>query len=148
MPDLSPEMLASLKNIEAWSNLQRKLAKWSLISLLPFLLLVFGAPFFITRHFEKTMANIGEKPGRDWYDVTSAVRKGELEKALSLADGLLQRNPRDFDGLYKRGEILLMVDKRPEALESFKRAAKIFPLPKYTEAVDALERTLPDDSLP
>lgn len=138
MPDLSPEMLASLKNIEAWSNLQRKLAKWSLISLLPFLLLVFGAPFFITRHFEKTMANISES-GRDWYDVTSAVRKGELENALSLADSLLQRNPHDFDGHYKRGEILLMVDKRPEALESFKRAAQIFPLPKYTEAVKALE---------
>lgn len=75
---------------------------------------------------------------KDWYDVSAATKKGNLKDALNIADELLNQTPLDFDGHYKKGEILLMMGDRELAKESFQTAASIFPLPKYKEAVDAI----------
>jgi len=106
-------------------------------------LITVALPLFITRQMRESFDTIPERTERNWYDVTSAVRKNELDKALALADELLERNPRDFDGYYRRGEILVMLDKQTEALESFRQAARIFPLPKYKAAVEALTKSAP-----
>ncbi len=81
---------------------------------------------------------------KDWYDVSAATRKGNLKNALNIADELLIKTPLDFDGHYKKGEILLMMGDNEKAKESFQTAARIFPLPKYKAAVDAIS-TSPED---
>ncbi|HWL53011.1 MAG TPA: hypothetical protein VNQ90_11285 [Chthoniobacteraceae bacterium] len=146
MPDRSDEILATLKKIEAWTDLQRKIIRWSLWSTLPFVLVMIAFPFLASRYLNQTLKSHSEAASKeyDWYDVSHASRKGDLHKALSMADELLSRHPRDFNGHYQRGEILLMLDERPEALKSFRKAAEIFPLPKYQSAVKALEPAPPD----
>ena len=146
MSDHSNEILAALRNIEAWTNLQRKITKWGFLSFLPFILLMISIPFFASRYLDQTIKSHTERTAesRDWYDVSSASRKGNLKEALSIADELLLRNPRDFEGHYRKGELLLMLDDRAAALQSFRKAAELFPLPKYENAVKALESITPN----
>lgn len=142
MSDQSAEILAAVKDIAAYSNFQRKFAKWCLWCLIPIFLLFLGASFLLTHYVEQRMKRSSDvtQKEHDWYDVNYASRKGDLEKALSIADELLLRNPRDFEGYYKKGELLLMLNDGAGALNSFKKAEEIFPLPKYQSAVEALEK--------
>lgn len=71
--------------------------------------------------------------------MTESRRQCDLQKALKEANELLAKNPRDFDGLYQKGEILLMLDDKDGARKSFQEAADIFPIYKYKSAVDALK---------
>ncbi len=80
---------------------------------------------------------VEKKPA--WYEVSGAVHRNDFETALTFADALLKEHPFDFDGHYRRGEILLKKGDPAAALESFKRAAEIFPIPKHRQAVEALE---------
>jgi tetratricopeptide (TPR) repeat protein len=137
MSDQSTEILAALKKVADWADFQKKITKWSLLAIIPFILLGIGASLYFEKKIEGISEGDTKKP--DWYDVSNASRKGDLKKALTIADELLLRNPQDFEGYYKKGEILLMLDDRAGALESFTRAEAIFPIPKYKLAVEALK---------
>lgn len=136
MTDQSPELLAALNNVAAWAEYQKKITKWTLWALVPFLIIGLG----IVLSFKNTISDTTRPPDGpiEWYDVRQAAQKGDLQAALRLADELLQRIPLDFDGHYTKGEILLMLGERDAALASFKKAAEIFPIPRHTAAVEAL----------
>lgn len=73
-----------------------------------------------------------------WRDVNMARQEANPQKALKKANELLARNPLDAQGLYQRGEILLMLGDRDGARASFQQAYEIFPIDGYKRAVDAL----------
>lgn len=75
-----------------------------------------------------------------WCEVDSATRKGELEKALTMSDELLAKNPQYFEGHYKKGEIQLMLGDKEGAKKSFQAAYDIFPILKYKQAVEAFQK--------
>lgn len=128
----------SIKKIAEWADLQRKLTKWGYLAIIPFLLLAVG----VSIYFESKIKNIAteSESKKDWYHVISASRKGELSKAIQIADELLILSPNDFEGHYKKGEILLMLGQRQEAKQCFQTAFEIFPIPKYRIAVEALSQ--------
>lgn len=73
-----------------------------------------------------------------WRDVNMARQQANPQKALKQADELLARNPLDAQGLYQKGEILLMLGDRASARASFHQAYEIFPIDGYKRAVDAV----------
>ena len=73
-----------------------------------------------------------------WRDVTTSRQQADLPKALRQADEVLAKNPRDDEGLYRKGEILVMLGDRAGARASFEQAYKIFPHDGYKKAFDAL----------
>ena len=133
------ELNDAVRKIAAHQEYQSKISKWSLVTVILTILIGVGISFYWDSRFKDI-----EKPkdeAKDWYDVSAATRKGDLKKALHIADELLLRTPFDFDGHYKKGEILLMMGDKNQATESFKTAARIFPMPKYKAAVDAVSST-------
>jgi tetratricopeptide (TPR) repeat protein len=88
-----------------------------------------------------------------WRDVRLSRQQADLPKALRQADELLAKNPRDDDGLYRKGEILLMMGDRNGARVCFEQAYKIFPIDGYKRAVDAMKvletkvKTLPQGAM-
>jgi len=138
MTDHPQELLATLKKISEWADLQKKVTKWSLLSLIPLGIILIATSLYFDRTI-KEISSDESKPA-EWYDVTLAERKGDLGKALSIADELLARTPLDFEGHYRKGELLLELGRRDAALESFKKAKEIFPIPKHNDAVEALDK--------
>ena len=133
------EIREAVGRIAKHDEFQTKISKWTFIAFIAIILCGVG----ISIYWDARFKDIGEPKNepKDWYDVSSATRKGDLKNALHIADELLLRTPLDFDGHYKKGEILLMMGDKDQATESFKTAARIFPMPKYKAAVDAVSST-------
>lgn len=138
MDENSHELRDGIKAIVSWIDYQKRVTKWSLIAVVFIIILGAGASIY----FESKLKNIvnHDQDPKDWYDVSTLSRKGELERALQVADHLLNQTPRDFEGHYRKGEILLMMNEQEKAKESFETAYTIFPIPKYKSAVDALSK--------
>lgn len=138
MDEDSRELKDGLRAIVSWINFQKKITKWSLIAVALMILLGGGASIYLESRLKHIVSN--DRDPKDWYDVSTLSKKGELEKALRIADDLLIRTPRDFEGHYRKGEILLMMNEPEKAKASFEAAYVIFPIPKYKSAVDALSK--------
>jgi len=130
------ELKESVRKIVAHLEYQSKISRWSFATLMLVILIGGGISIYWDARFNEIQAP--RDVSKDWYDVSAATRKGDLKNALNIADELLRQTPLDFDGHYKKGEILLMMGDKGQAKESFQTAARIFPLPKYKAAVDAI----------
>lgn len=130
-----PEFVDAVKKIAAWADWQRKSTRWIGAIFAVAAVAVGASSYFFKRQVESLAT---PRETRTWYDATSAARSGNIKRAVEIADELLTANPRDFEGHYRKGEILLMAGERKKALSSFEAAANIFPIEKYTSAVDAV----------
>ena len=130
------ELKEAVRKIVAHQEYQSKISRWSFATLMVLILIGGGLSTYWDARFKEIQAP--KDVSKDWYDVSAATKKGNLKDALNIADELLNQTPLDFDGHYKKGEILLMMGDRELAKESFQTAARIFPLPKYKVAVDAI----------
>jgi tetratricopeptide (TPR) repeat protein len=130
------ELKEAVRKIVTHQEYQSKISRWSFATLILVILIGGGISIYWDARFKEIQAP--KDVSKDWYDVIAATRKGNLKNALNIADELLIQTPLDFDGHYKKGEILLMMGDRELAKESFQTAARIFPLPKYKVAVDAI----------
>lgn len=139
MESLPPDLANYLRRIADSQDYQRKMFKWLLILALPFIALVTVAHSLLEPLLQRKQK---ETPPMDWYAVDSYRREGELAKALAAADQLLIRSPRDFELLYKKGQIQLMLGDKQSARQSFQAAAEIFPVHPYKQAYEAM--SLPD----
>jgi tetratricopeptide (TPR) repeat protein len=133
------EIRKAVSRIAEHDEFQSRISKWSFILFILIILCAIVISVQMDARFKGMDAPKDEL--KDWYDVSAATRKGDLKKALHIADELLLRTPLDFDGHYKKGEILLMMGDKDQATESFKTAARIFPMPKFKAAVDAVSST-------
>lgn len=133
----SSSVTESLQQLVRHAEFNSRSMKWINI-LLVFLLCVVGGGVGYT---QMTLKSLSKKTSFSWYDVDASRSRGDLQKALKQANELLTKNPRDFDGLYQKGEILLMLNDREGALKSFQEASDIFPIYKYKSAVDALKKS-------
>lgn len=135
----SSSVTESLQKLVRHAEFTTRSMKWVNIVLAVLLLVLLVSSGFLV-YLKTRPAPTPKTPPLDWYDVTQSRRQGDLPKALKLANELLTKNPRDFDGLYQKGEILLILDDKEGALQSFQAAADIFPIFKYKSAVDALKK--------
>ena len=133
------ELKEGVRKIVAHQEFQSKSSKWSFLTIILVILIGCGISIYWDARF-KVILEAPKNESKDWYDVSAATRKGDLKNALHIADELLLRTPLDFDGHYKKGEILLMIGDKEKAKESFLTAARIFPIPKYRIAVDSFSR--------
>jgi len=129
------EIRKAVSRIAEHDEFQSRISKWSFILFILIILCGIVISLQMDARFKDIQAPKVES--KDWYDVSAATRKGDLKNALRIADELLLRTPLDFDGHYKKGEILLMMGDKIQAKESFATAARIFPMAKYKAAVDA-----------
>ena len=137
------ELKEAVCKIVAHQEYQSKATQRSFVLLILVIIIGGGISIYWSTYWDARFKDnqAPKNESKDWYDVSSATRKGDLKNALQIADGLLLQTPLDFDGHYKKGEIYLMMGDKEKAKESFQTAARIFPLPRYKAAVDAISST-------
>src|SRR5258708_36188924 len=95
MDDNEP-VLAELKKISAWADVQRRITKWSLVAVAVFVpaLLIGGIVLEnrLNAHVEDVTRQ-GETEQPSWSDVDWNVRRADLDKAIRIGEELIQKMP-------------------------------------------------------
>ena len=75
-------ILAELRRIAAWADMQRKMTRWSLIFIAIFIpaLIIFGV--LMERRVSTKLESVGSVETPDWYDVDQSVRRGDFDGGI------------------------------------------------------------------
>ncbi len=133
MNDLPPDFVKSLESLAKWADFQRKSNRWILGLVIPLAILAIGIGIWV-----ETRKGGEESPS--WRTVSTLVRNGDLDQALEIGRSLIHESPLDYKGHFQIGEIYIMMGQDDEALESFRRAYEVFPIPMYETAIEAMQK--------
>lgn len=137
------EILLELRKITTWLDRQKKISKYALLALpLFFAALVSGLYFFENRAKTLISSSTGDNEAIDWSDVTHALRKSDYTQAVGQARALLKIDAENPRGHYLLGVALLYRGDPEDARAAFAKAVELYPIPEYTEALEALNQRL------
>jgi len=139
MNDNEP-ILAELRKISAWADMQRKMTKWSLIFIAVFIpaLIVFAV--LMERRVKTSLEDIkpGHKP--DWYEVDQNVRLGDFDNAIQIGEELILKTPQYPEAHRRLAGAYLAAGKIQKAREHYAEAFRLFPSEENEKLVTAIEK--------
>ena len=133
-------ILAELRKISAWADMQRKITRWSLIFIAVFIpaLIVFG--FIMEHHVKKTLDDVKPGPKQDWYDVDQNVRVGAFDEAIRIGEELILKTPQYPEAHRRLAGAYLAAGKVEKAREHYADAFRLFPSEENEKLLMAIER--------
>jgi tetratricopeptide (TPR) repeat protein len=123
-------ILAELRKISAYADMQRKITKWSFIIIAVLVpgMIIFGIVM------ESRLHTTADEPGAvaktekpTWTDVDWRTRRGEPEEAIKMGEELIQRTPQYPDGHSRLAVAYLAAGKVEQAREHYAQAFRLFP---------------------
>jgi tetratricopeptide (TPR) repeat protein len=138
--NIDEQILAELRKLSAWSDMQRKMTKWSLIFVAVFVpaLIVFAV---VMERREKTLLEgVASEKTLDWYDVDQSVRRGDFDKAIRLGEELAQKTPLYPEAHRRLAGAYLAAGNLEEAREHYAEAFRLFPSEEHEKLLLAIER--------
>ena len=143
--DDNESILAELRKISAWADMQRKMTKWSLIFLAVFFPVMIAVPFVAKHSMTKTIVDTTEK--LDWSSLDQAARQGDFEKAIRIGEKLIQRTPQYPNGHYRLAGAYVAAGKIEKAREHFAEAVRLFPSEEYEKMLVAIDKRIASEHL-
>ena len=144
-PIRNDEILAELRKISAWTDLQRRITKGSLICLAVLVPAAIGGFILFDRQLE-TKGESSLAPQRsDWYDVDRAVRQGDLEKAIALGEELILKPPQYPEAHERLARAYLAAGNLDKAKEHYAEAFRLFPSEENEKRLSAIEKRVNAD---
>ena len=138
-------ILAELRKIGAWADMQRKITKWSFIviaALIP-AMIVFG--IVMEKRLATSAENISshEKPEKPaWSDVDWNIRRADLDEAIRIGEELILRTPQYPEGHQRLASAYLAAGKTEQAREHYAQAFHLFPSEEYGKLLIAIDRRI------
>lgn len=132
-------ILAELRKITAWIEMQRKVTKWSLIGaavLIP-VLVVLG---ILMEQRIKTELGVASVETVDWYDVDQNVRRGDFHKAIEVGEKLLQKTPQHPEAHRRLAAAYLAAGNVEKAKTHYAEAFRLFPSEENEKLLVAIEK--------
>ena len=132
-------ILAELRKITAWIDMQRKVTKWSLIVgavLIP-VLVVFG---ILMEQRIKTELGVATAETVDWYDVDQNVRRGNFAKAIEVGEKLMQKTPQYPEAHRRLAGAYLAAGNVEKARAHYAEAFRLFPSEENEKLLVAIEK--------
>jgi tetratricopeptide (TPR) repeat protein len=138
-------ILAELRKISAWADMQRKVTKWSFIFIAVFVpaLVIFGV--VMEYHLKVEVADIrssdkSEKP--TWTDVDWRTRRGDVDEAIKIGEELIQKTPQYPDGHHRLATAYLAAGKIQKARDHYVEAFRLFPSEENEKLLVAIDKRL------
>jgi tetratricopeptide (TPR) repeat protein len=136
------EVLAELRKISAWADQQRKIAKWSLIALAGFVLVVVGVFVLMDRPSQANLESSPSPHQLDWYDVERSVRLGDFEKAIAVGEELIVKTPQYPQAQQRLAGAYLAAGNLEKAREHYAEAFRLFPSEENEKLLSAIEKRI------
>ena len=138
-------ILAELRKIGAWADMQRKITKRSFMVMAIVLpaVLIFGIVMIRreTAGLDDTALPLKpEKP--TWGDVDWKVRHADLDEAIRLGEELIQKTPQYPEGHLRLASAYLAAGKTEQAREHYAQAFQLFPSEENEKLLIAIEKRI------
>jgi tetratricopeptide (TPR) repeat protein len=133
-------ILAELRKISAWADMQRKMTKWSLIFIAIFIpaLIVFAV--LMEQRVKTKLESVGSVETPDWYDVDQNVRRGDFDKAIQIGEKLILKTPQYPEAHRRLAGAYLAAGDIEKARQQYAEAFRLFPSEENEKLVVAIER--------
>jgi tetratricopeptide (TPR) repeat protein len=138
-------ILAELRKIAAWADMQRKITKWSLIVIAALIPAMIVLGILMEKRFTTTMEDISshDKPEKPtWSDVDWKIRRAEFDEAIRLGEELIQRTPQYPEGHHRLASAYLAAGKTEQAREHYAQAFHLFPSEENEKLLTAINRRI------
>lgn len=132
-------ILAELKKISAWTDMQRKAMKWSFVFLALFIPFMIVFSVAMDRHFKKKIDDLGLAANSSWSDVERSLRQGDPGEAIRIGERLIQLAPLYPDGHCRLASAYLAAGKVEKAREHYAEAVRLFPSDNNINLLEAAE---------
>lgn len=138
-------ILAELRRIGAWADMQRKITKWSFVAMAILIpaMIVFGIVMVKreTARFEDTLSpQKSEKP--TWSDVDWKIRHADLDEAIRIGEELIQKTPQYPEGHQRLASAYLAAGKTEQAREHYAQAFQLFPSEENEKLLIAIDKRI------
>ena len=133
-------ILAELRKIAAWADMQRKITKWSFIALAVFIPAMIVVPIVLEHWVTKTITETAEKP--EWYNVDQNVRLGDFDKAIRIGEELILKTPQYPDAHRRLAGAYLAAGKIEKAREHYAEAVRLLPSEENEKALIAIDKRM------
>lgn len=141
-------LLAELRKISAWADMQRKMTKWSLVFLAVFVPGMILSAIALEQRMKNRIDAPRDPSNATWYDVQQHVRQGEFDPAIRIGKALVQQAPHDPDGHVRLGSAYLAAGDVAQARERFAEAARLFPTAENQDRLKAVDERIARESAP
>jgi len=138
-------ILAELRRIGAWADMQRRVTKWSLIVVavvVPGMIIV---GIVMENRFNASMEDIRspEKPAKPtWHDVDWNIRRANLDDAIRIGEELIQRMPEYPEGHHQLASVYLAAGKTEKARQHYAQAFQLLPSEENEKLLAAIEKRI------
>jgi|ERR1041385_8542948 tetratricopeptide (TPR) repeat protein len=135
-------ILAELRKISAWADMQRKFTRWTLIFVAVFVAagIVFG---ILMEHWEKkTLEETNPRQQADWYDVDRNVRSGAFDKAIQVGEELIRKTPQYPEAHRRLAGAYLATGNIRKAREHYAEAYRLFPSEENEKQLFAIDKRI------
>jgi tetratricopeptide (TPR) repeat protein len=139
------EILAELRKISAWADLQRRITKWSLVFLAVFIPVVVGIGILMERNLKTNLESNVSPRQPEWYDVEHNVRFGDFEKAIAIGEELIQKTPQYPEAHQRLAGAYLASGNLEKAKEHYSEAFRLFPSEENEKLLSAIEKRIKAD---
>ena len=142
-------ILTELRKIGAWADMQRKIAKWSLIvaAVLVPCIIIFGV--VMENLFKTNMEDLQspEKAAKPtWYDVDRNVRACDFDEAIRVGEELIKKSPQYSEGHRRLASAYLAAGKIKEARAHYAEAVRLFPSEENEKLLTAIDKRIKEEN--
>jgi tetratricopeptide (TPR) repeat protein len=138
-------ILAELRKIGAWADMQRKITKWSFIVmgvLIPAMIVV----GIVAVKQEQTTAQdiLSPQPPEQpaWTDVDWKVRHADFDAAIKIGEELIQKTPQYPEGHQRLAAAYLAAGKIEQARQHYALAFQLFPTEENEKLLLAIDKRI------
>jgi hypothetical protein len=142
-------ILAELRRIGAWADMQRKVTKWTFIIaavLVPGMIVV---GIVAENRLETTMEDTrpADKTNNfTWSDVDWNIRRANLDEAIRVGEELIRKTPQYPEGHHRLATAYLAAGKTEHAREHYAQAFHLFPSEENEKFLMAIERRIKQEN--
>jgi tetratricopeptide (TPR) repeat protein len=140
-------IVAELRKIAAWADMQRKITKWSFIFIAVFIPAMVVFAIVMENHFKARLEDLEAPPKPEkptWNTVDYNLRRANVDEAIRVGEELIQQMPQYPEGHQRLASAYLAAGKLEQAREHYAQLVRLFPSEENQKLLNAIDRRMKD----
>lgn len=135
-------MLAELRKISAWADMQRKMTKWSLIFVAVFIPAMILIGVLVEQRVSTKLESVVSEETPDWYEVERGLHQCDFDKAIQIGEKLIVKTPFYPEAHRRLAGAYLAAGSLEKARQHYAEAFRLFPSEENEKSLAAIERRM------
>lgn len=140
------QILAELKRIAAWADMQRRLTKWSVVFVAIFIPAAIVFSVVMENRLKRSLENTRSPQEHSWYDVDRNLRSGNIDNAVQIGQELIKKTPLSPDSHTRLANAYLTKGDLTNAVTHYREAVRLFPSKNNQELLTAATQRIEQEN--